>query len=410
MQKKFMRLPIIFSEVKNSNFDNSMIPVDIKVMHDGLNLNNSTFFEEAIADASQSLKNKPILGYVQKVDGANSKDFKGHEVEISFDEGKTKLTYLERPLGVIPETNQYSIMEEDGKKFVFCRGYLWKEYLNDAYEVLQESPNKSVSMEIAVDDYDINEDGSMNIKKYRYLGVTVLGDNTAPAMSGAKLTVVGELPNKFSTDFYEKIEELNSKILAFSQEDKTVETEEVETEEFVETTEDNTEEVKTEDEFENGDDTDNTEEIVDKDESGEEEFKAEESQEIEYQTLEMAYDILKENFEELEVKFNEVVAERDLIQSKVTEYEKADKDLQLETLYAEFSELDEDELNSVKSKASDMTVEEVETVLFAMLGRKQKQFSLNKKPNVVRVSSDEKDTDEPYGNLFAIYNKTKIKM
>ena len=37
-------------------------------------------------------------------------------------------------------------------------------------------------MEIAVDDYDINEDGSINIKKYRYLGNYVLGDDVQEAM------------------------------------------------------------------------------------------------------------------------------------------------------------------------------------------------------------------------------------
>ena len=401
MQKKFMRLPIVFSEVKNSNFDSSIIPVDIKVMHDGLNSNNSTFFEEAINDASNSLKNKPILGYVQKVDGSNSKDFKGHEIEISFDEGKTKLVYLERPLGVIPETNQYSIMEEDGKKFVFCRGYLWKEYMNDAYEVLQDSPTKSVSMEIAVDDYDVNEDGSINIKKYRYLGVTILGDSTRPAMDGAKLSVVGDLPNKFSTDFYEKIEELNSIISNFtSEENKPVETEEV-VEETVETAE----EVKTDEEFENADKTDDTENTDDK--TVDEDETQEEVQPVDYSHLEMAYDILKEKFEELEANFNQAKAENETLQNRVSEYEKAEKQEQLDLLYAEFSELDEEELNGIKEKAINMSIEEVETILFAMLGRKQKQISFSKKEShdVVRVPSNEDDTNEPYGNLFALYNK-----
>ena len=54
-----------------------------------------------------------------------------------------------------------------------------------------------------------------------------------------------------------------------------------------------------------------------------------------------------------------------------------------------------------------MSVEEVETILFAMLGRKQKQISFSKKEShdVVRVPSNEDDTNEPYGNLFALYNK-----
>ena len=48
-----------------------------------------------------------------------------------------------------------------------------------------------------------------------------------------------------------------------------------------------------------------------------------------------------------------------------------------------------------------MSIEEVETILFAMLGRKQKQINFSKKAtsDVVRVQTEEKDIDEPYGSL-----------
>lgn len=212
MDTKYFSLPVEIIENKTFSFDDSLIPVDIKVMHNGLNLNNSTFFDEAIDDAKESLKNKPILGYVKKTDGTDEQDFSGHEMEISIGEDGIKVVYLERPLGLIPESNNYAIIEEDDKKFVFCRGYLWKEYLNSGYEILKDNPNKSVSMEIAVDDYDINEDGSINITKYRYLGITILGDDIAPAMTGAELSVVGQFSENGDEGFYNKIEELNNKI------------------------------------------------------------------------------------------------------------------------------------------------------------------------------------------------------
>jgi len=212
LETKYFSLPVEITENKSFSFDDSLIPVDIKVMHNGLNLNNSTFFDEAIENAKESLKNKPILGYIKKIDGSDEKDFAGHQIEISFGEEGIKVIYLERPLGVIPETNNYSILEEEGKKFVFCRGYLWKEYLNDGYEILKDNPKKSVSMEIAVDDYDINEDGSINITKYRYLGITILGDDVQEAMVGAELNVVGQFSKNENENFYTKIEELNNKI------------------------------------------------------------------------------------------------------------------------------------------------------------------------------------------------------
>lgn len=212
-ERKYLSLPVEIIENKTMfSFDDSLIPVDLKVMHNGLNLNNSTFEDRSIEDAKESLKNKPILGYIKKVDGTDQQDFSGHEVEFTWDESGLKITYLERPIGLIGETNNYAILEEDDKKYVTCRGYLWREYLNSGYEILKDNPEKSVSMEIAVDDYEINEDGTINITKYRYLGVTVLGDNVSPAMRGAKLTVVGQFSEEYSDDFYKKIEDLNEKL------------------------------------------------------------------------------------------------------------------------------------------------------------------------------------------------------
>ena len=385
--------------------------VKVMVCHTGKNLNYSKFSKESLEKALHSLEGIPLVGEWKE----NDEDFGGHGGKIEISDEGFKYVETTRPYGFIPfgelaNIRFETIMDKDGineKEWLIADAYIWYKKYPEVEKLFEGNNNQS--MEISVENYAYDEDGYLDITEFSFDACCILGNFVDPAMSGSKISGYSDFKAEFQVMLNEAMSELKEVIEMKYEEDKTVETEEVETEEVVETTEDNTEEVKTEDEFENGDKTDDTEETVDKDESGEEEFKAEESQ-IEYQTLEMAYDILKENFEELEVKFNEVVAERDLIQSKVTEYEKADKDLQLETLYAEFSELDEDELNSVKSKASDMTVEEVETVLFAMLGRKQKQFSLNKKPNVVRVSSDEKDTDEPYGNLFAIYNKTKIKM
>lgn len=207
-----MSLPVEITENHEMfSFDDSLIPVDIKVMHDGLNLNNSTFDEGAIEFAKESLKNKPILGYIKRGDGDDAQDFTGHEVEIALTDDGVKYTYLERPLGLVPEQNNYSIMEQDGKNFVLCRGYLWREYLNDGYAILKDNPNKSVSMEIAVDDYIYNEDGSIGITKYRYLGITILGDDIPPAMTGAELNVVGMFSHD-NKELGEKIEELNKQL------------------------------------------------------------------------------------------------------------------------------------------------------------------------------------------------------
>ncbi len=221
MKKLYFSLPVEIIENNRFTFDDTLIPVDLKVMHSGLNLNNSTFFDEAIEDAKESLKNKPILGYIKKTDGSDEKDFSGHEIELTINDEGLKATYLERPIGVIPETNSYAILKEDDKDYVFCRGYLWKEYLNEGYDILKDNPNKSVSMEIVVDDYEVNEDGSINIIKYRYLGVTVLGDDYQPAMTGAEMNVLGQFSTDKNEEFFKKIEELNVKLKNHFSQDNT---------------------------------------------------------------------------------------------------------------------------------------------------------------------------------------------
>ena len=213
MSKQYLSVPVKYNTSETLQADDIKIPVEILVMHDQVNLNKSNF-DFAVVDADitkESLKNIPILGYIKKVDGSDSKDFAGHEMEVVFKDGEFNITYLERPIGVIPESNNYEYVEKDGKQYVKVIGYIWQDYLNDGYEILQESPNKSVSMEIVVDAYEVRKDGIVDIKAYRYTGITVLGDNVLPGMQGANMQVIGQFSNdqKFSTEFYERVEKLN---------------------------------------------------------------------------------------------------------------------------------------------------------------------------------------------------------
>ena len=213
MTKQYLSIPVQYNTSTQLQADDIKIPVEILVMHDKLNLNNSNFeFEVIDADVTkESIKNIPILGYIKKVDGSDSKDFAGHEIEVVFKDGEIKIVYLERPIGVVPETNNYEYVEKDGKKYVKVIGYLWKDYMNDGYEILQENPSKSVSMEIVVDAYEVRKDSIVDIKAYRYTGITVLGDNVNPGMEGANMQVIGQFSDnqKFSKEFYERVEKLN---------------------------------------------------------------------------------------------------------------------------------------------------------------------------------------------------------
>ena len=58
-------------------------------------------------------------------------------------------------------------------------------------------------MEILVDDGNYNANIDIyEITKYRYLGVTVLGTDVLPAMSGAKMDVVGQFSINSNKEFF----------------------------------------------------------------------------------------------------------------------------------------------------------------------------------------------------------------
>lgn len=201
-------------ELDNTNFHK----VKITIMHTGENFNGSVFSEESIRCSLNTLANIPILGFVETKD-YGSRDFKGHEIDYDVFEdenGNIKLRqyYKEVPIGVIPESNEYFMEEIDGEVYLGCYGYIWKNYSNDAYDILLEDRDKEVSMEILIKECSYDRKNRCNINKFEFLGVTVLGADTPGAM-GNKC----ELTLDFSTDteqqseyalFSDKVVKLNN--------------------------------------------------------------------------------------------------------------------------------------------------------------------------------------------------------
>lgn len=193
--------------------------VKIRVMHSGLNNNKSFISDEAVENAKESIKNIPILAYIKRDENGEAIDFDQHNVitKIVKTPDGNKLTeyYLERPIGTVPETtNNYEIEEMNGVNYVSVEGIVWKTYSNEGYDLISESGEKSVSMEIYVEDGKKNKDGVYEIKKFSYLGITVLGDDVPPAMgeeckletfsSDAVVKEVKKLQKEF-TEFQKKL-------------------------------------------------------------------------------------------------------------------------------------------------------------------------------------------------------------
>lgn len=192
----------------DKDYDSELfLKVRMKVMHDFENPNQSYFEKESMINAQNSIANKPILGRIM-VNKQGDEDFNGHDVNMKIKETEEGLSveyeYLEKVIGIIPETNNYKVeFDEDAcRNYVYVDGYIYKGYSNGADEIFLRDGEKKISMEILVDDgYYDDEKGYYVIKKYRYTGVTALGDHLQTGMLNAKAVVRYEKTN----EVYEKM-------------------------------------------------------------------------------------------------------------------------------------------------------------------------------------------------------------
>ena len=379
---KRVNLPLSYSVADFSS--ERFMKLRIKVMHSGLNLNNSNFGMEAIEKAKPSIANIPLLAFIKKEDGSSNEDFAGHEFEIKITESGMKYVYLGRPIGIVPETNNYEIVvdEESGKTFVEVDAYVWKNYANSALEILESNNSKKVSMEVMVQEYDW-QGSYVDILDYSYTGIALLGDGVQEAMIGAKAEVVNfsETKNAVSELMFELAQELNSTPVEtieqpaeenFELEDETA-TEEVVEEEFeveeadeVESTEESSEEFKAELTEEIAEPTQPTQEFVEEGENVEPEA-TQETEDYTEKVVETDEDTVPEaSVADLHSTITRLESTLVELQEKVKQYEQ-------EKIELEFSDIqDEPEYSEIVS--SELSFEEKQTKLFALRG-KQKTLS-----------------------------------
>ena len=223
-----IKLPVVKFETTNETLENTNFKkVKIYIMHTGENLNGSVFTTDSINKSINTLSNIPILAYVVKEDSQN-KDFGGHETDFDIftdSDGKIKVKeyYLEQPIGVIPETNDYFMEEINGETYLGCYGYIWKCYSNDAYDILEEDQEKEISMEILIRNCTYDRKGLCHVNSFEFLGITCLGANVPGAM-GDKCTI----NMSFSTDeenqeFFKSVDKLNKLLKCQREEGLSVE-------------------------------------------------------------------------------------------------------------------------------------------------------------------------------------------
>jgi hypothetical protein len=194
MGKMVISVPI--EKYTFSELSNDLATVRINTYHNSYNPNGSFFEDDCFENSADSFKNKPICCAYEFDDEGNVVDFKEHNEE-------------EKPIGVIPETNNYSIEEIDDLTWACVDALIFKEYCPEAYELLKDG--KKISMEIEVLEGFKGKDKFFHIKRFNLLCITVLGDKWSPAMGdNATIDILNNTDSEsFATKFSAIINKAN---------------------------------------------------------------------------------------------------------------------------------------------------------------------------------------------------------
>ena len=221
MSSKAYKFPLSYSldETKDERY----IKLRIKLCHDGENFNYSTLSKEAMEDAKNTIANIPILGHVI-FDDNGKPQFGGHDSYLDTDptgEKPLRVVYEEIPIGVIPETNNYTIkQDESGKSYVYVDGYVWRDYSNLAEYIINRDEEIKVSMEIDVKKYEIDANNDLfHIIQYVYRAVTMLGNHLETGMKNAKAVKV-DYSSKDLKTFLSMKDEVNQMLMEDKQEER----------------------------------------------------------------------------------------------------------------------------------------------------------------------------------------------
>lgn len=202
-----VNLPTHFEEIESSN-DSRFQKVKIYIAHTGENLNKSIFSREVLENMIPSLSHIPILGLISEKDNGD-KDFRGHEKNISLEDGKFKIKFNTHAYGFVPEDNNAHFEITGGKEWLVTDGYLWTRFI-DAIELFNDaSGSKGQSMEVGdVEGYTDNR-GRLVFTNAVFTGLCILGDDVPPAMTGSTVSTVFSKQD-FKSTFEEMLAEFSA--------------------------------------------------------------------------------------------------------------------------------------------------------------------------------------------------------
>lgn len=447
--------------VKLSKIVSSQIAkVKVYVMYEGRNRNHTYFSKKMIEEKLiPTMYGMPIVGeYIEE-----GEDFGDHGGKVTVKGNDVKFESTTVAYGFIPESaviEWETVEERNGQKreYLVCDAYVWYKRFPEVEKILEEPRNQSMEIEIMDAKWD-EELGAYDILDAEFCGCCILGKEVEPCFESARIGKFSLEKMKF--DLSEMAKELkevikDSEVKTEMKDEKVLVVEETANEEVVETIEEITEEVtepvqeeqpteeysevveeQTEEEVSEENTVEETvqelvQEVNEVIESAPEETDEtviqnvqEAIQEVESAVTELVDAIENADTEEVveetepqdslfQVNYAEenatLKAEIESLREQVTSMEaelsefralKQQQELasKVEIVESFTSELTEEELSPIKENLENLSSQEIETQLFALLGKKKMNYSANQKAesnkSVVLTNFSHEDTSLP---------------
>lgn len=170
--------------------------VQIAIMRSGLNENGWDYRNVGVY--AKTFRGTPILcAYLP-----TGKIGDGHNMEtVVGPDGKKRYRFTgptaERIVGMIYDTDDAVWTEEqDGETWAFARGKLWRFYNPELVDKIARQGRMEVSAETNVEKAQQASDREI-YTKWHGLGVTILGDDVAPAIPGANIKALESMQEAF---------------------------------------------------------------------------------------------------------------------------------------------------------------------------------------------------------------------
>jgi hypothetical protein len=193
-----------FQKVENSEF----IAGSVLIAYEGENRNGSDITKEAFEAADKSLGLIPIVGHWL----AEKQNFGGHDAAIEWNGNELVFKDNTVPYGVVRENHNatWVEIEDNGVKHNYRKAdcVLWAgRYQQQIDKVVDDGCWQS--MEINVGEYKIKENGKVQIDKFEYSALCMLGkdvdesgkfgeDNVEPCFESSTVVISDEFKSQFS--------------------------------------------------------------------------------------------------------------------------------------------------------------------------------------------------------------------